>query len=214
MSPTPIPVPSGFECVRTLEPAGQDAIRSETPLFAAGARFAYDRGGPLTRAFLDALPEPWPAELLVLDSFLVWLRPHLCPGTPEWHHEVFPGQHENARGLANRERDVEHAACCFGTASLPEFLVGDVRLVGAPSEEASVWFRCTDLAARGRTLEAQLAAGDLAIRAVPPWTVYRYGWGSFQRAAPATESGFVFLVRATRGSSRPLVNGLRNVTNL
>jgi hypothetical protein len=37
----------------------QDQIKNEAMLFNSDARFAREAGGPITRAFLDALPEEW-----------------------------------------------------------------------------------------------------------------------------------------------------------
>jgi hypothetical protein len=183
--------------------------REETPLFAAGLNFARETAGPIANAFLNVLPEEWINGHLVIDSTLVWLAPGFRQGEMFWCHEPFPGRTDGVTGQSNQQRQAEHLACCYGQTGI-EFLWGDppeLEISDAP-------LTMNAIQERHHRLQAALESGRLAIHTVSPGTIYRYGWGAFHRHTAATTSGFQFWIRATRGDDRPLVNGIRNATNL
>lgn len=188
---------------------GDVDARGETPVFAAGLDFARETAGPLAKAFLAALPDEWIAGHLVIDSTLVWLRPGFRQGEMIWCHEPFPGRTDGVTGKSNIRREAEHIACCCGPAGI-DFLIGDE----AQAEWTDHPLAKDEIRQRHERLESTLAARGLSIQTVPPFTMYRYGWGAFHRHCTAPTSGFQFWIRATRGDDRPLVNGIRNATNL
>lgn len=192
----------------TLEVRHADP-REETPLFAAGLDFARETAGPIAQAFLEALPQDWIGGHLVIDSTLVWLAPGFRQGEMFWCHEPFPGRTDGVTGQSNRQRDAEHVACCYGTTGI-DFLVG----TPAELEQTAAPLAMMALRERHHRLQAAIESGRLAVHFLPPRTVYRYRWGAFHRHAVAKTSGFQFWIRATRGDERPLVNGIRNATNL
>jgi hypothetical protein len=189
--------------------AGQLDLRGETPLFAAGRQFAEEVSGPIARAFLKLLPEEWRRGHLVIDSMLVWLGLEFRQGERFWCHEPFPGRSDGAGGQSNIERHAEHIACCCGPAGI-DFLNGDA----AGTELLDTPQRMDAVRDRHNRLERAIGERRLLIESVAPWTIYRYRWGAFHRHQVATTSGFQFWIRATRGDNRPLVNGIRNATNL
>ncbi|WP_397571290.1 hypothetical protein [Schlesneria sp. T3-172] len=191
-----------FQC------AGGD-LHGETPLFAAGLQFARKTSGQVARAFLDSLPDEWKAGHLVIDSTLVWLPSGFRQGQMLWCHEPFPGRTDGVPGESNLNRNAEHIACCFGKTHI-EFLEGAV----AAAECDSGPLGMDEIRLRHTRLEAAIGDQRLTIHQVPANTMYRYRWGSFHRHAVAKTSGFHFWIRATRGDNRPLVNGIRNATNL
>jgi hypothetical protein len=194
----------------TLPSPEGDALTHENPLFAADGRFAHARGGPITRAFLEALPPGWDPAGLVVDSTLVWLGRGFVPNGWRWfHREPCPGRAGGAWDVANGEMDVEHVACVFGP-STAEVLVGELDLAALPALAGPE----PDLRARHAVLAAWRVEGRLGARAVPEATLYHFGATTFQRFLPATAPGFHLWLRATRGSRRPVVNGMRNVSNL
>ncbi|WP_437201250.1 hypothetical protein [Planctomicrobium sp. SH664] len=183
--------------------------RGEIPLFAAGLEFAQETAGPLTRLFLQALPPEWTSVPLVIDSTLVWLGRGFRQGLLHWFHEPFPGRTDGIAGATNCRREAEHLACCWGGEGLT-FLSG----VAAESELSDRPCSLTEIAQRHERLQTLLREGRLHELKVPAATLYQYGWGAFHRFRPATTSGFQFWIRATRHDPRPLVNGIRNATNL
>lgn len=191
-----------------LEVSGLDP-RHETPLFAAGVEFALETSGPIAREFLDKLPENWRQGNLVIDSTLVWLGRGYRQGEMIWCHEPFPGRTDGAPGQSNAQQAAEHIACCFGPAGI-DFLQGEA----AEEELAHAPHTPEGLRERHTLLQTKIDGGHLSIEAIPPFAMYRYRWGAFHRHQVAVSSGFHFWIRATRGDCRPLVNGIRNATNL
>lgn len=197
-------------------------IEGETPLFAAGRDFARAEGGPLTRAFLDALPVE-PDERLVIDSSLVWLAPGLVHGFAlagdgrlqrprsevRFFHEPFPGIDSGVRGASNRQRGVTHWLCVLGLPCTPEVAVGELAFASVAEAEA-FWLPLESVEEREAELERRLATGALALVAIPPATLVEYGWGTLLRPRRAIEHGFQLILRATRGDPRPLVDERRN----
>ncbi|WP_437229241.1 hypothetical protein SH661x_001329 [Planctomicrobium sp. SH661] len=192
----------------TLEVQHPDP-RKEFPLFAAGLDFARETAGPIAAAFLNALPKEWTSDHLVIDSTLVWLGPGFRQGELVWCHEPFPGRTDGATGQSNRQRQAEHLACCWGPTGI-DFLSGESRALELSDEPLSM----SGIRERHERLESAIQSGRLNIQHIAPCTIYRYGWGAFHRHSAATSPGFQFWIRATRGDDRPLVNGIRNATNL
>ncbi|MCA9557641.1 MAG: hypothetical protein KC583_03655 [Myxococcales bacterium] len=207
------PTPRGASAPRSLPTTlPLDALTAETPLFAADARYARHRGGPLTRAFVDALPPAWSLDRVVVDSTLVWLRRGMVPnGFGAFHREPYPEDSHGAYAAANAELDTHHVACFFGP-SHAEVLRGHVGLDELPP--VSPTRGRADLSRRHAALVALLDAGQLSLEPMPAGQPFAYDARTFLRYAPARESGFHLWLRATHGSQRPIVNGHRNVSNL
>lgn len=70
-----------------------NVIKNEPMFFNCDFSFAYTNGGPITRAFLDALPVKSPVdglnytENIVFDSRVHMLMPGWYPAIPGWHHD-------------------------------------------------------------------------------------------------------------------------------
>lgn len=210
------------EVARFRPPAGC-ALEEETPLFCADAAFARQHGGPITRAFVDALPPSFAGHAL-LDSSLVWLTPgiaHLLEpvegdraagqrGAPRFVHEQFPGVVDGMRGAANRDRRVLRRLCVLGADCTPELAEGELSF-GSQAEADAFWLPVGGLEARERQIERWLEQGRLARRGVPLETIIEYGWGTLLRSRPARSAGFQLLLRAAAFDERPVVNGRRNL---
>lgn len=206
-------------------PAGC-ALSDEQPLFAADASFAREHGGPITAAFVRALPTDWGAEAIV-DSSLVWLVPGLAHALdppaaeraaglrspPRFFHEPFPGATSGMRGEANRRLAVRRRLCVLGVDCGPEVAEGEWSF-SDEAEAAAFWLPSGGFEARDRTIEEAAARGEVTRWALRPEVIYEATWGSLLRARPATTSGFQLLLRATVGDGRPVVNGVRNLVAL
>lgn len=74
-------------------------IKNEPMFFNSDFQFAYENGGEITKAFLNALPDNWKVRDLVFDSRVHMLMPGWYPAIPGWHHDDVPrapiptGQH-------------------------------------------------------------------------------------------------------------------------
>lgn len=194
----------------------------ETPFFAATRAFARKNGGPITCAFVDALPGDW-GDNVVIHSSLAWLTPGLvldeqfAPGArgapqrdpPPFRHEPFPGWGWGVRGSANRNTESIHCSVTVG-GHPPIFVSGALEL--DPDEDPEgFWVPTIDLRPRDRRIRSWLAGGTL--EAIEPLeaTIVQHGWGTFWCPQAATDSGFQLFLRATHRDVCPAVNGLRNV---
>lgn len=211
--------------VEVLEPLSGVAglpLDGEIPLFAATRAFAYAEGGPITRAFIEALPDDWADA--VVDSSLVWLTPGLAHDDehlrdegrrplrepPRYRHEIFPGVHRGVRGEANRNLAARHRMCVLGLDCAPVAAVGEVRFESAG--EAEAFWLPEALTPRDAQIRGWLEAGALTAHPLPVGAMLGYGWGALMCPRPAAAAGFQLVLRATAHDPRPRVNGRRNLT--
>lgn len=199
------------------------ALEDERPLFAADLDFALARGGPITRAFLEAAPLDRDAGLVV-DSSLVWLSPgqahgfasggHGRPrGATGFVHEPFPGVTSGVRGASNRNLEAVHRLCVLGSDATPEVAEGTLEFV-TPGEAEAFWLPGEGVDVRAQEVERRLADGTLVRAPLPLAGIVEFGWGALLRPRPATVHGFQLVLRVTTGDRRPHVNGLRNLAQL
>lgn len=193
----------------------------EAPVFAATRAFAMENGGPITRAFIDALPASWGDDVLIHSS-LAWLTPGLVldePFAPEargapqrdappFRHEPFPGW-GGIRGSANQNTDSTHCSATVGGRA-PVYVSGRIELDRLEDPE-EFWLPTADLRPRDRMIRRWIDEGALDAIEAPKATIIQHGWGTFWCPRPATRPGFQFNLRATHLGVCPPVNGFRNV---
>lgn len=75
---------------RVMPFASIDEIKNEPMLFNCDMAHAYQRGGSITRAFLDRLPLEWHDCPVVVDTRVHMLMPGWYPCIPGWHHDDVP----------------------------------------------------------------------------------------------------------------------------
>lgn len=203
------------------------ALEAEAPLFAGDLDFALARGGPITRAFLEAVALAGELDRdagVVVDSSLVWLLPGQAHGfgggghgrargATGFVHEPFPGVTTGVRGESNRNRAAVHRLCVLGNDATPELAEGELAFATV-EEAAAFWLPTEERDTRAQELERRLADGTLARAPLPLATIVEYGWGALLRPRPATAPGFQLVLRVTTGDRRPHVNGLRNLAQL
>lgn len=110
---------------------------------------------------------------------------------------------------SNLNRNAEHIACCFGKTDI-EFLEGAV----AAAECDSGPLGMDEIRLRHTRLEAAIGDQRLTIHQYPGQHDVPLPLGFISSARRGKDERFSFLIRATRGDNRPLVNGIRNATNL
>lgn len=202
---------SRIERLGELRMPGDCALEQEEPVFAATSDFAAEFGGPITRAFLQALPDAWRTTPLVVDTSLVWLPEGASAGPLLLHREPYPESVYGAFESANRDLGVEHISVMLGavgwelvTGVMPPALLQ--RVLPMNHFHAS-----KDAIGRDVTLRELVGRGVLALVRIAPGEIVRYPASAFFRHLPAAHAGFHYSMRATRGSNQPLVNGFRTV---
>ncbi len=184
--------------LRILEPmmpsASEEAIKQEPMLFKCDRAHAQYWGGPLTRAFLSALPKEFHRNPIYVDSRTHMLMPGWYPCIPGWHHDDVPrdrcdGQPE----YANPSYSTKHVLALWGDASLTEFAEGDASFPEIPigSVVYKEWHPI---------VEQKIESGELSRFIVPELRMIGFNDRAWHRGVAAHKSGWRFFIRATVGS--------------
>jgi len=94
-------------------------IKNEPMFFNSDLKYAYEKGGPITKSFIDNLPNDW-KENVVFDSRIHMLMPGWYPAIPGWHHDDVPrpeiptGQHFITAGQPDYDNPRYHSEHILG----------------------------------------------------------------------------------------------------
>lgn len=196
--PARIRFAAGFREVGvTLAGYGEAEIRSETTFFRAELGFVRAWAGPITKAFVAALPDEWLDSRLVFDSWKHHLKPGQSARLPSaWHlDDVARTRADGQPEHRNPPYRPQHRAVLVGDVARPLFLHGQVELEDLPEGGGSVY------AAWGREIDRLLQDRRSGLRAIhlTPGRVIEYGWGAFHKAMPAVSAGWRIFIRVARG---------------
>lgn len=194
---------STFELVARAPDPPQERLRVEPNLFRLGIADALAQGGPVTRCFIEHLPESWRRDPAVeIRSKLAWLKRGWFPGqrVGDWHVDLVPprpdGLGQDYAGADAAVRGCQTIACVFGDISLTEYVVGRFTLPEVPPGHPQQLLY-------DRHIEHLIETGHLERRRVEPGALLQFGFGSFHRVAPAHAEGWRMIVRAVRGWDYP-----------
>lgn len=181
-----------------------DEIKNETMFFNSDLDFAYKEGGPITRSFIDALPEDWKRNV-VFDSRVHMLMPGWYPAIPGYHHDDVPrpdipvGQHfltagqpdyDNPRYLSEHILGLVNASVCP-----THFAVGECVMKEVPEGELIYrqWHQ---------EVEDLLEKGELKLIPAPDRTLVYFDWQSFHTGSKAVANGWRWFGRVSRNTDR------------
>lgn len=188
-------------------------VKAEPMFFNADVDFAYWHGGPITRAFINALQETGEAPQ-VIDSRVHMLMPGWFPAIPGWHHDDVPrsapaGGHVpmSQHGQPNYDATAYLSRHCLalvgGDVAPTEFAIGDHKLPFIEPERGPVYKHWNDM------IEAQIEAGDLTRTVAPSNQLVFFDWQSAHRAVPAVKAGWRWFGRASFNTGRKPTNEIR-----
>jgi hypothetical protein len=127
------------------------------------------------------------------------------------HRERYPESIRGAFESANLDLGVEHVGVMLGPVGW-ELVTGVVPLALLQHVlPMNHFYANTDACKRDNRLRELVDNGILALDHIAPAELVRYPASAFFRHRPAPHAGFHFSMRATRGSSQPLINGFRTV---
>lgn len=188
----------------------QNIVKNETMFFNSDLKFSYEHSGPLTRAFIDSLPDDWANCNPVLDSRVHMLMPGWLTCIGGFHHDDIPrdtpnGQpnydspsylSEHLMGLVNA--DVSPTLFALGTHSLPEVKDDIVYKVWHP------------------IVEKQLEEGTLSKWEVPSGRLIEFDWQSMHCGQATRKNGWRWFVRLSRKTDRQnhMTNEIRRQTQV
>lgn len=214
---TPKTFDSGFKLGAHFECANDnDTVKNEPMFFNADLGFAYLHGGPITRAFIDALPKDWREGDVVFDSRQHMLMPGSYPAIPGYHHDdvyrrvnpLAPEFDKAGNKMAaqpdydNLEYEAEHILGLVNARVAPTaFAVGKCTMPAVALDENiyGVW---------NDEVERLIEAGDLKVAEAPDRQLVHFNWEDFHTAQPAKEFGFRWFARVSRNTTRT-----QNITN-
>ena len=199
---------STYNVIDRLPIYSQSVIKAEPQLWRADRAFALDRGGPITKDFLQRLPDHGEA-MKVLDSRVHMLMPGMYPCIPGWHLDDIPrtrpdGQPDHVRPVYKSV----HYAACLGDASLTHFIYGPLALTNVPTNRGIVYQQWH------KDIEDLVNAGVVSDVAVRESELVKFGWGSFHRGEAATKHGWRMFIRASYDTDLQPMNEVRTQTQV
>ena len=186
-------------------------IKNEPMFFNSDFQFAMQRGGPITKAFLNALPLDWQKSPLVFDSRVHMLMPGWYPAIPGWHHDDVPrgtipvGQHFMTAGQPDYDcpkYKSEHILGLVNASICPtHFAVGHCIMPKIP--EGQLIYRTWH-----NEVEKLIKEKTLSLEVCQDRTLYYFNWETFHTGTKAVSNGWRWFGRVSRNTDR-----LNTITN-
>lgn len=201
---------SDFHVGAALPEFTQDQVQAEPMLFSCEPMFAYENGGPITRAFLDAVSGGDPDGLIgVLDTRVHMLMPGMTPCIGGWHLDDVPRTRSDGQpDLRNPDVASHVLALVNGDVAPTEFYRGDWALPEVEIGDGNVYHHYDRLLTEG-----QLGLGPDAdpgeVVKVPTNRLIHFDSRTFHRGTPADTHGWRWFGRlshspaATRAGRKP-----------
>lgn len=187
----------------------QTEVKNEPMLFSCSAAVARALGGPITHAFLDALPHEWTSHpTFILDTRVHMLMKGWYPCIPGWHHDDVPRTSPDGQpNYDTPEYYAEHALALVGDCCPTEFACGHIVLPGLPDGQTiyRAWHPLVEDAVRTNRLRL-IRAQERA--------VYRFNAHTFHQGRPALHDGWRWFGRASIDTHRQPTNELRRQTQV
>lgn len=188
-----------------------ELIKTEPMFFNSSLAFAYEKGGEITRSFIDNLPSNWKQSNCVFDSRNHMLMPGWYPAIPGWHHDDVPrpeiptGQHFITAGQPdydNTRYKSEHILGLVNANICPtEFALGNCVMPKIADGELIYreWHK---------EVCELLRTGKLQHFKAEDRTLYEFDWQTFHTGNQAISNGWRWFGRVSRNTER--VNKITN----
>lgn len=179
-------------------------VRYEPMFFGADLAFAKEKGGPVTQAFISVLPPEW-SDNVIFDSRVHMLMPGWYPCIPGWHHDDVPRRRLDGQPsyTAFDDPPVQHImALVNGDICPTEFAVGSVEMPHVPDGKIvyGEWHPMVNLLIKNKLLVKHK---------IPSNQMISFNAHSFHRGTPAITSGWRWFGRVSQGSTRKVINEIR-----
>ncbi|MEM6672545.1 MAG: hypothetical protein AAF726_06850 [Planctomycetota bacterium] len=185
---------STVEIVGTMASFGDEVVREEPSLAWSTRDHAREHGGPLTRAFLDALPDEWRADDVAIQVKATWLKRGWTAGPIGFHCDWLETDDVGRR--TNPDQEWPQAICAVVGGNAPtRFIVGSVDLPAVPTQ--------ADQSREWKThLDECIERGEAREERIPPSTLFRFGPCSLHGRSRAAASGWRVILRALKTPGR------------
>ena len=175
-----------------------DCIKNEPMFFNADFNFAMEKGGDITRAFLNALPMDWKQAPLVFDSRVHMLMPEWFPCIPGWHHDDVPRTEktDNQPDYDNPKYKSEHILGLVNADICPTlFALGECEMPAV--KEGDIIYEKWDAEVQALVKNEQMHLHYCADR-----TLYFFDWQTFHTGTKAASNGWRWFGRVSRNTDR------------
>lgn len=213
---------SAYHVGDSLGDFSEKVVKDEPMFFSATPRFAYDKGGIITRTFLrTALAElgtQWCFDEqnkgLCFDSRVHMLMPGWFPCIPGWHHDDVPrSRFDGQPNYDTPEFSSKHCLALINGDICPtEFAVGKAEYPKIEQDQGNVYEVWHDIT------EAHIRAGRLARESVPTNRLIWFNNHSFHQGTRAVKRGWRWFGRlswdAGYEDGRPHANEIRRQVNV
>lgn len=193
-----------------LNQFSENDIKIEPMFFNASVDFAYDKGGPITKAFLEVMCSGW--EKGVFDSRCHMLMPGWYPAIPGWHHDDVPrpskiptGQHFMTAGQPdynNSKYESRHIMGLVNGVICPtQFIFGKCEMQDVPPGELVYrqWHK---------EIEALIKEEKVKVIDCPDNHLVAFDWQAFHTGVKAVKNGWRWFGRISTNTDR-----MDNITN-
>lgn len=175
-----------------------EVVKNEPMLFNCTIDAAYRLGGPITRQFLELMPEDWRQAEAVVDSRVHMLKPGWMPCIGGWHLDDVPRDPEHGQPLFDRPPyRTRHLMGLVNAEICPtQFAFGQFSLeVPEPPE---VVYRVWD-----REIDRRLFEGrEVTYWNAPSGAIIEFDDRSFHQGTAAIASGWRWFIRVSRNTDR------------
>ncbi len=186
-----------FEC-------DENKVKDEPMFFNSNLDFARNNGGPITKAFIDALPTHWKYYNCVFDSRVHMLMPGWYPAIPGFHHDDVPRTKANfdQPDYDDLKYKSEHIMALVNADICPTlFVTGKIKVPAVP--RGDLVYRKWDSVVK----EIIKNKGCETLKC-PDKQFIEFNWETFHTGEKAVKNGWRWFGRVSRNTDR-----VRNITN-
>ena len=186
-------------------------IKNEPMFFNSDIDFAYAKGGPITKSFIEHLPSEWRNGRVVFDSRVHMLMPGWYPAIPGWHHDDVPrpkiptGQHFITAGQPDYDAPTYRSEHILGLVNADicptQFAIGECTMPAIP--EGELIYR-----AWHKEVEQLIKEHKLFVHTAADRHLYYFDCDTFHTGQKATGNGWRWFGRVSRKTDR-----VNNITN-
>jgi hypothetical protein len=195
---------SRIDIAGDLPEFSEQQIKNEPMLFNCDLKTASELGGPLTKAFLEALPNYWKwSDDMVIDSRVHMLKKGWFPCIPGFHHDDVPRERSDGQpNYIKPSYHSEHVLALIGDCCPTQFATGLSTFPEVPLGEKyyKVWHPL---------VVEKIKKGELQSVNAPSNKLVYFDWQTWHQGVPAIKDGWRWFIRASRNTDRKPTNELR-----
>lgn len=191
-----ITINSYADCIGSFPSSWNDEIIKNEPMFFnSDVYYAHRNGGPITRGFLDSLPNDWWVGS-VIDTRVHMLKKGWYPCIPGWHHDDVPRSTANFQpNYIDPEYRSEHIMGLVNAEVAPtEFAIGSINLPLRSENIYKQWHPLVEQAIREQA--------GIYLSKADSGKLIKFDDRTFHQGVKATKDGWRWFARISRNTDR------------